>query len=619
MKRGDNQGITLIGLMVTIIVLFILAGVAIGITIGEQGILKRVEKASEKNLFAFVQEKIGLVMSEIQLEFWEMGKPFDRSQLTQSLLQQKDENISNFETENFSGIYTLDEQAIGFIIHEDFSVALYEPPINGATIAEVDDIRIWLECANLQDEYDYNTMEQVLANGTCLQQLMNSRNAVDYMVRSNRVIMPAIVENQSAIVMLSKNKYAGYKAVVNQESMDLILASEMVAYFDENSILPQKMQEGNPICNAYGLEYVPENAFDGTTETQWWTDDLQEPYIGYDFMEPVNVYKIVVKKGPYAGNTEDYYVKTGHIQYSDDGNNWVNVNEEEFETTEGKVDSSFKVNAGSHRYWRITCESTRWRYEDQVSVGELEMYSRCYNTNEEGIPWADLAGVDGSQFETLRHMVRDIETMQKLMSSTQAVDYMLKNEIIRREVIQSEEAMTAIGKSDYAARKVLTDDTWQEEIFKSSYGHKIDENSILPQKMEKGQAICNAYGLDYVPQNAFDGTIENQWWTDNLQEAYIGYDFTEPVNVYKIVVKKGQYVEVSDYYVRTGHIQYSDDGENWVNVSEEAFETTEGKVDSSFMVNAGSHRYWRITCESNRWHNWDQVSVGELELYARIF
>lgn len=70
--------------------------------------------------------------------------------------------------------------------------------------------------------------------------------------------------------------------------------------------------------------------------------------------------------------------------------------------------------------------------------------------------------------------------------------------------------------------------------------------------------------------------------------------------------------------MRSGHIQYSDDGTNWVNINEEGFLTTNDASDSVFIVDAGEHRYWRITCESNRWHYWDQVHVGELEFYGSI-
>lgn len=248
-RNRQEKGITLIALVITIIVLLVLAGVTLSLIAGENGILKRAENANQRSFSATVQEKIEFAIAQIQIDFFENAKMFDRSQLTQSLLEKEDSNISNFETENFSGIYTWNHQEVMFVVNEDFTITLGEPPINGNTVSEVDDVKIWIECAGLQEKYRYGTMEQVLANENCLRELMNSKNAVDYMVRSTQIILPAVVGNQRAITILSQNEYAGYKVITKEESRKLVLESENVTYFDENSMSPQKMTNGEILCN----------------------------------------------------------------------------------------------------------------------------------------------------------------------------------------------------------------------------------------------------------------------------------------------------------------------------------------------------------------------------------
>ena len=56
--KKDVQGITLIALVVTIIVLLILAGVALNLTIGKNGIFARATKTSEEARYATLQEEI---------------------------------------------------------------------------------------------------------------------------------------------------------------------------------------------------------------------------------------------------------------------------------------------------------------------------------------------------------------------------------------------------------------------------------------------------------------------------------------------------------------------------------------------------------------------------------
>lgn len=66
-KRTSADGITLIALVITIIVLLILAGVAIGLTLGDNGIFTKAEEARDKNERATLIEKIQTEILEKQL------------------------------------------------------------------------------------------------------------------------------------------------------------------------------------------------------------------------------------------------------------------------------------------------------------------------------------------------------------------------------------------------------------------------------------------------------------------------------------------------------------------------------------------------------------------------
>lgn len=59
-KLRKNQAITLITLIVTVIVMLILAGVAIYFTVGKEGLLDKVAKASKEYESAYEKEKTGL-------------------------------------------------------------------------------------------------------------------------------------------------------------------------------------------------------------------------------------------------------------------------------------------------------------------------------------------------------------------------------------------------------------------------------------------------------------------------------------------------------------------------------------------------------------------------------
>ena len=69
--KKNNKGITLIALVITIVILIILAGVAINLTLGENGILKKAENAREEYKMAQAKEKLELEILEVQTKIME--------------------------------------------------------------------------------------------------------------------------------------------------------------------------------------------------------------------------------------------------------------------------------------------------------------------------------------------------------------------------------------------------------------------------------------------------------------------------------------------------------------------------------------------------------------------
>ena len=64
----NKNGITLIALVITIVVLIILAGVAINLTLGENGILNKAQQAKQKQSEQEAREKLELVLSNARIE-----------------------------------------------------------------------------------------------------------------------------------------------------------------------------------------------------------------------------------------------------------------------------------------------------------------------------------------------------------------------------------------------------------------------------------------------------------------------------------------------------------------------------------------------------------------------
>lgn len=87
---------------------------------------------------------------------------------------------------------------------------------DGRTVLPTDDIQIWLNCADIWDK-TYTTLAEVLADTTTLLALINSPNAVDYMVRSTTwakgASVPAMTSDTTPSGVCSASSvYSGYPA-----------------------------------------------------------------------------------------------------------------------------------------------------------------------------------------------------------------------------------------------------------------------------------------------------------------------------------------------------------------------------------------------------------------------
>ena len=77
----NNNAITLISLVITIVVLIILVGVAINMTIGENGIFKKAQEAKKMQTIATAKEQIGTEILSAQVEAIERNEELEQTQV----------------------------------------------------------------------------------------------------------------------------------------------------------------------------------------------------------------------------------------------------------------------------------------------------------------------------------------------------------------------------------------------------------------------------------------------------------------------------------------------------------------------------------------------------------
>ena len=118
LRDTKEQGITLIALVVTIIVLIILAGVSLSLVIGDNGLMLQAENAKEANLIGNYQEQIELARSDVQashmgivtLDNW-IDRIYEKGVVPQGNIIKKDEqNAVVITQEGYQFLITVDKE-----------------------------------------------------------------------------------------------------------------------------------------------------------------------------------------------------------------------------------------------------------------------------------------------------------------------------------------------------------------------------------------------------------------------------------------------------------------------------------------------------------------------------
>ncbi len=153
LKQSNENGITLVALVVTIIVLLILAGVSISLVLGNNGVITKASTAVTENRKATVQEDIAMAWASCETDYlneWTKNTSLVKSEYlspdtiankfnNQYLTGGQASNISREEDGSITGTYTSDDNNtnVDFIIESNGVVTITGEATLSPTIAEL--------------------------------------------------------------------------------------------------------------------------------------------------------------------------------------------------------------------------------------------------------------------------------------------------------------------------------------------------------------------------------------------------------------------------------------------------------------------------------------------------
>ncbi len=218
----------------------------------------------------------------------------------------------------------------------------------GATITPVDDYVIWLRCAELPNTY--GSLANVLADSNAMEVLCNNLNALRYMVRSEDVIMPAVLADSDWVTELDTCAYAVTIPTMTSNDAPSGIAS----------------------ASSVSLDYYHAwKAFDKVlaTANAWAVPDgTHTGWLQYQFPQNVRVYRGRIQ----GGVATNRMWKTVQMQSSSNGSSFTNMTAviNVINSITAPTDFVILDNADV-AYWRLNCLSD---YNAATGVLLYELY-----------------------------------------------------------------------------------------------------------------------------------------------------------------------------------------------------------------------------------------------------
>lgn len=244
------------------------------------------------------------------------------------------------------------------VVIGDYTAELNDTP-EGATVTPVNDIQIWLHCANIWDK-TYTTISQVLSDTSTLLALISSNNAADYMARSTNWAS-SVCANSTAMGYIGNNNYCANKLIANSTWRTAICNS---SYFESvlNAKVPTMTSDTTPsgVASASSVfpgSYEAYKAFDNVnTSIDCWLSGnggtTSEKWVQYQFTNAVSVLKMRTIFETYWGSVST--LSQVRIEASNDGSNFSVI--KTISNPSSMTEYTNIENSTKYKYWRFVAK-----------------------------------------------------------------------------------------------------------------------------------------------------------------------------------------------------------------------------------------------------------------------
>lgn len=241
--------------------------------------------------------------------------------------------------------------------------------------------------------------------------------------------------------------------------------------------------------------------------------------------------------------------------------------------------------------------------------------------------WLHCADIWNKTYTTIAQVLNDTSTLQALVASNNAADYMARSTSWASSVVANSIAMTYIGANNYCASKLLANSTWLNAICNSTYFESVLTTKVptmTSNTTPSGEAFAKySYG-DKLAYKAFDGNDTTYWENQGPSSGYsddkdnLGYMFTQNVNIKKLVITNLSGM-AAYYLIKSFTLFASNDKTNWTEIKADCACAQDGSTTINIIGNNTKYKYWAIGHMSSWYGTNDNylICIPKFQMYGR--
>ena len=201
---------------------------------------------------------------------------------------------------------------------------------------------------------------------------------------------------------------------------------------------------------------------------------------------------------------------------------------------------------GNNQYEIDVDSAGTWTITDGTNTTTVQVSSQTTYNVTLGVPTGstvtptddiqtllNCANIWDKNYTTLSELLADTTTLQTVISSNNAIDYLVRSTTWASDMCANSTAMSYIGLNNYASNTLLANATWCNAICNSQYFESV-LNVKVPTMTSNNTPSGEAYGEGLFNNTNYDyyGAFSNakMWYsTEGVTQAgkYVAYDFTE--------------------------------------------------------------------------------------------